>query len=228
MSIESPLARLIKTRSDALGLNAQTLGFRLGYRNPARAAGRVHALCDGHIASRKSRSALDRLADALEVPEPVVQEAIAATKALIAELDQQAQVAERIAQEAAEARWRARFKPHAVIDTESKCPSQIVICGMTGGVGRWLIVPVDWSKPPLTFVRQVVDALPEKLRNGGVPFFGRAQGFYLNYEHDRAVRFNLTGEALEILPRAYRPGEIELNIGGRRSPQTVARVLGFA
>ena len=165
----------------------------------------------------------------MEVPEPVVVEAVAATNAVIIELDRQAQVAEQLAHEAAEARWRGSFRPHGVIDTESKCASQIVICGLTGGIGRWLVVPLDSSKAPLTFVGQVLDALPEKLRNGGVPFFGRAQGFFVNYGPDRSVRFNLFGEALEILPRAYRPGEIELNIGGRnRPPRTIARVLGFA
>ena len=215
-------------------VSREALGFRLGYQNPAKAAGRVYALCDGHIASRKSRSALGRLAGALEVPEHVVEEAVGATEAMIAEQDRQAHEAERLAHEAAEARWKASFRPHAVIETESKCPSSIVICGMTGGVGRWLIVPVDSSKSPMTFVRQVLDILPTKLHTGTqgrkfVPFFGGAKGFYLNYRPDRAVRFTLDGEIVEVLPKAYRPGEIEIDIGGRnRPPLTVARVLGFA
>src|SRR6266571_5042720 len=37
------------------------LGFRLGYQNPLKAAGRVDALCWGHITSEKSRLALRRL-----------------------------------------------------------------------------------------------------------------------------------------------------------------------
>jgi hypothetical protein len=158
--IDLPIAELIRTRSQHLGLSAEGLGFRLGYQNPARAAGRVHALCQGYLASRKSKSALGRLAGALEVPEHGVQEAIAATEASIAERDRKLRVREQVAQEAAEARWRANFRPHAVIDTVGKCPTQIVICGMTGGVGRWLIVPVDSSEPALTFVRQVLDLLP--------------------------------------------------------------------
>jgi hypothetical protein len=93
---------------------------------------------------------------------------------------------------------------------------------------------LDNLKGPMSFVRQVLDALPNKLRTGpegqkGVPFFGEAKGFILNYSPDRAVRFTLNGEALEVLPKAYRPGEIELTIGSRtRSPLTAARVLGFA
>ena len=149
---------------------------------PKPQAGSI-ALCHGHIASRKSRSALERLAEALEVPEHVVEQALAATKTMIAEQDRQAQEAERLAHEAAEAAWRKNFRPHAVIETESKCPSSIVMCGMTGGVGRWLIVPVDSSKSPMTFVRQVLDVLPTKLHTGTqgqsfIPFFGQATGLH--------------------------------------------------
>ena len=234
MRYEFPLSRLIRNRSQELGLNAKELGFRLGYRNSAKAAGRVDALCEGHIASRKSKRALDRLANALEVPEHIVEEAVAATNEHLVELDRQAEQAKRVAQEASEARWRASFKPHAVLDTEHKCPSQITICGLTGGIGRWLIVRLDNSKELTTFVQQVLDALPTMLRTGRtgkkyVPFFGEAKGFFLNYEPDRAIRYTLDGEIVEVLPKAYRPGEIELDIGGRnRSPLTVARVLGFA
>ena len=221
MQNQSPLARLMKRRSQELGLDAQALGLRLGYQNPAKAAGRVHALCHGHIFSRKSRAALSHLANALEVSENVVQDALVATEALMAELTRQAQAEERRATDADTARWRANFRPHAVIETARRCPSQIVICGLTGGIGRWLIVPLDPSSAPITFVRQVLDALPDKLGTGpdgqkGVPFFGHATGFILNFSPDRAVRFALNGEALETLPKAYRPGEVELSIGGGR------------
>jgi hypothetical protein len=234
MQIESSLARLIKRRSQELGLDARALGLRLGYQNPAKAAGRVDALCAGHIFSRKSRAALGRLANALAVPEHVVQDALAATEALMVELQRQAQEEKRFAADADEVRWRAAFRPHAVIETASRCPSQIVICGLTGGIGRWLIVPLDSSKAPITFVRQVLDALPDQLRTGpsgdkGVPFFGRAIGFILNYSPDRAVRFTLNGEARETLAKAYRPGKVELTVGGGKQPSlTVAHVLGLA
>lgn len=234
MQVEFPLTRLIQTRSQQLRLTAEALGFRLGYQNPAKAEGRVYALCAGYITSRKSISALGRLAKALEVPEHVVEEALATTKAMIAEQDRQARESERQAREAAEEVWRANFKPHAVIETESKCPSSIVMCGMTGGIGRWLIIPLDSSKSRMTFVRQVIDALPTKLHTGTqgqsfVPFFGRANGFIINYSPDQAMRFTLDGGPFEVLPKAYRPGEIEIDVGGRnRSPLTVARVLGFA
>ena len=67
MRFHTPLAELIKCRMEELGLDRQGLGFRLGYQNPLKAAGRVDALREGHIISRKSRAALERLPQALEL-----------------------------------------------------------------------------------------------------------------------------------------------------------------
>lgn len=232
VKLQSPLGRLIQARMQELGISSEQLGARLHYRKPAKGAGRVEALCGGHLNNRKSRAALARLASALEVTEENVQEALEATQELIAKLHRDAQEQERVAREAEDAAWRANFSCHAVIDTESKCPSQIVICRMTGGIGRWLIVRLDLSQSPVTFVRQTVAALQNLHTSAGhkcVPFFGRAVGFFINYTPDCAVRFDLTGKPLEALANAYRPGEIQLGIGGvNNSPITTAKALGFA
>ena len=68
MTVRTPLAALIETRMQQLALDRAALGLRLGYQNPAKAAGRVYALCDGHITSTKSKTALRRLPTAIEVP----------------------------------------------------------------------------------------------------------------------------------------------------------------
>ena len=87
------------------------------------------------------------------------------------------------------------------------------------------------SKPPITFVQQVLAALPDKLRLGGdgrqyVTFFGEALGFIVNYSPDKALRCSLSGEPLGIL---NRPGEVGLWIGCRPiSPTAAARLLGLA
>jgi hypothetical protein len=99
---------------------------------------------------------------------------------------------------------------------------------MMGGAGRFLIIPFDLSKPPLTFTQQAVTGLPEKRENGRryVPFFGEALGFIVNYTPDQALRCDLDGQPLEVLPKAYRPGEVELSIGGRPvSPTVMGRLL---
>src|SRR5215207_3619699 len=139
VNLQSPLRDLIDNRMQELGLAPETLGFRLKYQNPAKGAGRVRALCDGHLNNRKSRAALARLPVALKVPEEIVQQAVEATQQIIADLRRQAEERQRLAWQEADARWRASFVPHAVIHTENKRPSQIVICAMTGGVGRLII-----------------------------------------------------------------------------------------
>src|SRR6202171_6279957 len=86
----TPLAVLIETRMQQLALDRPALGLRLGYRNPAKAAGRVSALCDGQITSAKSKTALHRLPEAIEVPVEVVETAVNATLSILAELKRQA------------------------------------------------------------------------------------------------------------------------------------------
>src|SRR6476620_5408123 len=117
VKLRSPLGDLIQGRMQGLGLAAEDLGFRLNYRNRAKGAGRVAALCNGHINNRKSRAALMRLPVALDVPAETVQQAVAATQNLITDLQRQAEERKRLARAEADARWRADFKPHGVIDT---------------------------------------------------------------------------------------------------------------
>ncbi|MER2266525.1 hypothetical protein [Methylobacterium oxalidis] len=233
MTRPTPLADLIRTRMQELDLTEEALGRRLGYTNPAKAAGRVHALTNGLPLSAKSRFALWRLPEALELSPAIVLQAVADTEQLFAESEREAEEERRLAQEAEEAAWRASFQPHAVIQTEHTVPTQITFCGLTGGTRRWLIIPLDLSRPPVTYVQQAVDALPEKTiacSDGGraVMFFGRALGLIINHSPDAALRCDLRGNPLEVLEKAYRPGEVRLSFGGPPlSPTAVSRVLGL-
>ena len=107
------------------------------------------------------------------------------------------------------------FKPHAVLVTERTVPTQITFCGLMGGPSRFLVIPLDTNKPPVTFVKQTLAGLPDEDEEGNrsVPFFGLVQGFVLNYALSRAIRFDLKGHPLEILPEAYAPGQVLLSIG---------------
>jgi hypothetical protein len=235
MTDQLPLARLIQIRMHELGLDHQALGIRLGYQNPLKAVGRVDALCWGHISSKKSGIALRRLPEALEIPEDVVLRARRDTEEALAQRKRQEEEQRRLTREKEEIEWRAAFIPHAILLTERTAPSSITLCGFTGGPRRWLQIDFDLSKPPITFVRQALAALPEKARKSEVDgryhvsFFGAVLGFIVNYSPDKALRCDLEGRPLEVLPKAYRPGEISLFIRGRRvSPTAVARVLGTA
>ena len=89
MNTPSPLARLIHTRMQQLGIGAQALEFRLGYSNAAKAAGRVYALSEGYLAIQKSKAALARLPGALELPSEVIERAIAAAEQAFSEQERQ-------------------------------------------------------------------------------------------------------------------------------------------
>ena len=141
--------------------------------------------------------------------------------------ERQAGEQRRLAQEQDEAAWRAAFRPHAVILTERMVPSQIFFCGAMGGTERFRIIRFEDTRAPVTFVPQVLKALPGKVNPGGfVPFFGKALGFVVNYSPDQAVRYDLDGTPVEVLPTAYRIGEVQLWIGKKRvEPEFMARLL---
>ena len=230
----TPLASLLRARMAELGLDPAALGLRLGYSNPAKAAGRVLALLDGNVPfSSKSRRAAERLPEALGLPREAVDEAVGRTDAFFADRAREVEDERRREAERAEAGWRAAFRPHAVLQTERTMPSSITMCVVSGGAERWLIVRLDLSQPPASFVGQVLAALPDRTKPGpdgthGVMFFGRVLGFYINYTPDRCVRFDLAGEAVEVLPGAYRQAEGTFSLGGRPiSAATMGKITGF-
>ena len=126
----------------------------------------------------------------------------------------------------ADALFRASFKPAAYLLGSSNRPSQILIFGLTGGVERWLKIPLDLSEPPITYAEQ---ALAVVRKTPIVQFFGPTTGFIVNYTPDHAVRFDLEGKPVETLARAYRPGEVTLYLGSRAiSPVSLGRILKMA
>jgi hypothetical protein len=145
------------------------------------------------------------LALTLELSPAVVQRALNDTNQQLEER------ASRAAAEA-EANWRAAFKPHGILLGAEERPSQILFFAITGGAERWLTIPLDLSQSPVTFAEQ---ALAVARKTPSVPFFGRTTGFIVNYTPDHALRFDLEGQPLETLARAYCPGEITVTLGRR-------------
>jgi hypothetical protein len=70
---------------------------------------------------------------------------------------------------------------------------------------------------PATYVTQAMDGLKQRMTRwkGMIPAFGRPVGFVINFTPDRAVRFDLEGNTVEMLDRAHRLGVAELCIGKR-------------
>ena len=76
----------------------------------------------------------------------------------------------------------------------------------------------DLKQGPATYVTQALDGVREKLarwKSDQIPTFGRPVGVIINYSPDRAVRFDLDGNAIEVLDRAYRLGEASFSISKR-------------
>lgn len=231
MTQRTPLANLIQAQMRKLGLSDEALGRSLGYTNPAKAAGRLHALCNGLPLSAKSRCALWRLPAALNIAPDIVVQAVADTERMFAKHGQAVKEQRRLEQEAEDAACRASFQPHAVILTEHTTPTQITMCGLTGGARCRRIISFDLSQSPVTFITQALNALPQQTMarcDGGrsVMFFGKVFGLIINYAPDAALRCNLKGEPLEVLDNAYRVGEVRLSFGGGAlKPSGVSRVL---
>ena len=209
MKSDLAIATLIRSRMTELGVSRGEFAKRLGYKNIAKGIRRIDALCEGGIEGTKHF--LDALPQALETSAETVKRALDQT---VRELElaekQEAEVRDKI--------WREDFCPHAVILTERTVPSPIFVAAIIG-VEKLLRIDLDATQGPVSFVRQVLDRLPE-----GVPAFGNTVGFVINYSPDKAVRFDPNGQPIAILDKAVRPGTAILRLGGRPIP---AEALGL-
>jgi hypothetical protein len=161
---------------------------------------------------------LKALPTALELDRDVV-DAVVRETAYAVDQSMQAAAAERTAA------WRKSFKPHGYLCGTEARPSSVTLYGLSGGPERWLKIPLDCSRPPLTYAAQ---ALAIVRKTPVVHFFGPTTGFIVNYTPDYAVRFDLEGIPIERFPAAHSPGRIELQIGRCKiSADKFGRIMGF-
>jgi hypothetical protein len=204
MKSDLAIAALIRSRMAELGLSRGEFVKRLGYKNIAKGIRRIDVLCDGDLEGTKHF--LDVLPQALETSAETVKLALDQT---VRELE----LAEKQEAEARDKIWRENFRPHGIILTEKTVPSPIFVAALIG-VEKLLRIDLDATQGPVSFVRQVLDRLPDQ-----VPAFGKPIGFVINYSPDRAVRFDLKGQPIAILDKAVRPGTAVLFLlGGRPIP----------
>jgi hypothetical protein len=217
MNARYPIRELIETQMKQIGLGRGGLALRCGFKNVAKGLRRIDVLCDGDINSKRATMVIDALPAALEIDKSKVDAALQETAKLIEEAEQRAVSAR-------EAAWRASFVPCGYLLGTNTRPSQITFFGLTGGVERWLRIPLDTSQPPVTFAAQALAVVKE---TPTVPFFGPTTGFIVNYTPDRAVRFDLRGVLVQQFDRAYEPGQVTILIGGRKlSAGLTAKLFG--
>jgi hypothetical protein len=210
MKSDLAIAALIRSRMSELDLSRGEFAKRLRYKNIAKGIRRIDALCDGDLEGTKQF--LDVLPQALETSADTVKRALEETVREI----------ELAAKQEAEARdktWLENFRPHAIILAERTVPSPIFVAALIG-VEKLLRIDLDATQGPVSYVRQVLDRLPE-----GVPAFGKPIGFVINYSPDKAVRFDRNGQPIAILDKAVRPGTATLHLGGRPIPAEALGVL---
>lgn len=200
------IASLIADRRP-LGVSRAELVRRLGYRNIAKGLRRLDALCAGEF--RLTKDLIRALPAALDVSELVVESAV-----------EELREAERRQAADQEAAWRAGFTPHAIALTERTTPSPIFVAALTNAT-KFMRIDLDLTADPTSFVDQALLGLHRTLAArgwDGFPGFGRPTGVVVNYAPDHAVRFDLHGNALEVLPHAYRLGQAQIFVGGRPIP----------
>ena len=211
-----PIKTLISNRCDELSLRPSELVRRCGYKNISKGLRRLEGVTQGCF--NGSDAIIQALPSALQVAPDLVKEAVAATHRLI--------------YEANEAAWRAAFRPHAVILTEKDRPEQIFIAAIIG-VDRILRVDLDPAEGERTYIDQALKGIRQKfvrwnpkgidvssvgLGDLPLPTFGRPVGVIVNYTPDRAVRFDLCGQPIEVLDRAYRIGNAQFFFKGMGRP----------
>jgi hypothetical protein len=204
----SPITALIEDRCRELGLSRQDVVRRAGYVNLSKGHRRLDELLAGDL--HTTRGLIEKLSAALDVPVEVVTEAVEATKR------------ELWARE--DAAWRASFRPHAVILTEHERPTSITMAAFSGA-DRELWVEFEPGSSRISYVQQAIRAARQR---SPINFFGRCIGVIVNYSPDNAVRFDLNGNAVEVLAAAYRPDQLTVSIRGRPvSPGELAAIFGL-
>jgi hypothetical protein len=191
----SPIKTLIENRSRDLGLSRQDIVQRAGYRNLAKGHRRFDELLAGDVNS--ARGLIDRLPTALDVPAEAVHEAIAETA--------------RQQREAEDAAYRAAFKPKGFIITEHTVPTSITMAAFVGA-DQSLWVDFEPGTAPITYLGQTLRTAKQR---SPIPFFGNAIGVIINYSPDEALRFDMQGMPVEILPTAHQGETLSVSIRGR-------------
>jgi hypothetical protein len=213
----SPMFRLIEAQRKKLGLGKAEIVRRCGCKNASKGIRWLEVICSGDTSHPRAREILERLPAALEIDQVEFDNAVAETERQIT-VQRAKEEAER------EADMRARFEPHGIFVTECSVPSQIVICGLTGGPEKWLRIELDLSQSPITYVQQAIN---HGRQNPVIPFFGRVREMVINYSFDLAVRYDLNGNPIEWSNRPYTPGEIELSSRGRDVGPALRQGLGL-
>ena len=190
---ELPISGLIRSRMEALGLRKVDLARRMGYQTSVeKGIRRLDALLAGEL--RKYSNLRYALAAGLDVAVIALDQVVADTRHIQWARDDR--------------EYRRGFTPHIIWDTEFWVPRPIAIAGFVGAQRALYFHPT--SENPADWSEEAAASCPM-----GIPCYGVARGFWVNYSPDCAVHFNKQGEPDEVLGKAVRPGIATALVGSR-------------
>ena len=186
---------LIQQRCKELSISHHELIVRSGITNIAKGLRRLQQLFDGDFIS--SRGLIERLPSALDLPQPVIEDAINAS-------------AKQIADEI-EAAWRSNFVPHALaITANNGRPRQITMAAICNA-GRYVRIDFPETMQSSDFKQYAFDVLSTRAPDIA-KFFYELQGLVINYSPDKSVKFNLDKQMVEESNRAVKAGQLSFTI----------------
>jgi hypothetical protein len=186
---------LIQQRCKELSISHHELIVRSGITNIAKGLRRLQQLFDGDFIS--SRGLIERLPSALDLPQPVVDDAINAS-------------AKQIADEI-EAAWRSNFVPHALaITANNGRPRQITMAAICNA-GRYVRIDFPETMQSSDFKQYAFDVLSTRAPDIA-KFFYELQGLVINYSPDKSIKFNLDKQMVEESNRAVKAGQLSFTI----------------
>ena len=189
------IEKLVKIRSEQLGKSQREIINSLGYSKTTKAATRLRQLYEGD--SKKTSAISTRLANALQISESIVLEAIRETQQQIAlEKDKV---------------WRASFKPHCIIQTaQNGRPKQITIAALVGAM-RYTVKEFPSEIAPQEYFPYVMANLEDWLVNVK-NFFYEPLGYVINRSPDSSSAHLLDGSKLCEFRNAIRYGALGCSI----------------
>ncbi len=186
---------LIQQRCKELSISHHELIVRSGITNIAKGLRRLQQLFDGDFIS--SRGLIERLPSALDLPQPVIEDAINAS-------------AKQIADEI-EAAWRSNFVPHALaITANNGRPRQITMAAICNA-GRYVRIDFPETMQSSDFKQYAFEVLVTRAPDIA-NFFYELQGLVINYSPDKSIKFNLDKQIIEESNRAIKAGQLSFTI----------------
>ena len=182
------LLELVELRLTELGLSREDFTGKLGFKQDAKAQNLFQRFYENNM--RDMPHMRKDFATILDVSQEVVDEAIQASRDICSKKQDD--------------EWRAEFQPHAVLTTTHEIP-QPIFAAAIAGADKKLSIILPENIPAVQWPKWILERLPK-----GLPGFGFVTGFVINHTPDHAVRFDLDGNPVEILEKAYRRGQVNM------------------